>query len=247
MNTEKFLRDFADFEKSHILSGTVAAAIEGHIFFVKGFGIADAQTNTPCTSRTLYNIASVTKQFIAAALLRVLYDARPSLISLKKALEMPLSHYLPPEDWLWNGGMPEWANEVTLHHLLTHTSGIVNYTELNAFWDHLYISQAPSLLDLLALFKEHPLNFTPGARYEYSNSGYTLLGQVIARLSKKDLGCYLQDVFFNPLEMKNTSLPAGGTTRTLKQEERFSHLARGYTYTMNYPGEPYTELKHYWL
>lgn len=246
MNCEKFFQAFSDFEKTHILNGTISAALDAQTFFAKGFGIADAQTRMPCTPQTLYNIASVTKQFIAATLLRVLYDSQPSLHHLQKALEKPLFHYLPPEDALWNDAMPEWAKEVTLHQLLTHTSGIVNYTNLDAFWDQLYIIQAPCLPDLIGIFKEFPLNFTPGSQYEYSNSGYVLLGQVIARLSKKDLSCYLKEIFFTPLDMTNTSLPARGTTWTLKQEDKYSHLARGYTYTINHPTEPYTELKNYW-
>ena len=245
-NIKKILQDVENFKESHILNGTIALALGERIIYANGFGIADSEANIPCTIQTQYNIASVTKQFIAAALLRVLYDVTPSLETLQDSLQKSLFHYLTSEDFLWDGEIPEWATTVTLHHLLTHTSGIVNYTELDSFWKDLYRSENPSIESLASLFKKEPLKFKPGSRYEYCNSGYFLLGQVIARLSKKSLGQYLAETFFNPLDMKNTSLPAQGTTNTLKKDTTFSNLARGYAYDINHPQGPYTELKRYW-
>ncbi len=245
-NLENLLKDLKDFEKSHILNGTVAAALGDHMIYAKSFGNADFEANTPCTMETQYNVASVTKQFTAAALLRILYDANPSVDILQKTLQTSLSHYLPPEDFIWDGMMPEWAQSTTLHHLLTHTSGIVNYTELDYFWSHLYLLENPSMVDLVRLFKGEPLNFDPGTQYNYSNSGYVLLGQVIERLSRKTLSQYFLKTFFIPLNMVNTALPTQGTTLSLKKLKSFFHLARGYTYDLTHPLGPYTELKHYW-
>jgi CubicO group peptidase (beta-lactamase class C family) len=246
LSLKNVLEDLKSFENTHILNGAIAVAVGDKMVYSNCSGMADIEGNIPCTIDTQYNIASVTKQFTAAALLRVLFDANPSLGGLKKALQNPLSHYLTPEDLLWDGEVPEWATIVTLHQLLTHTSGIVNYTDLALFWDNLYPTENPSILNLMNLFKKEPLNFDPGTQYEYCNSGYTLLGQVIERLSKKTLGQYFMETFFVPLKMRDTSLPTQGTSLTLKKTKLHSNLARGYTYDIKSPAGPYTEIKNYW-
>ncbi|MBY0500980.1 MAG: beta-lactamase family protein [Alphaproteobacteria bacterium] len=246
VNLESILKDLQGFEKAHSLNGTLAIAQGRNIVYEKSFGMADFEANTPCTSNTQYNIASVTKQFTAAALLHLLYDANSSVTTLQTALQTPLSYYLPPDDFIWNGIMPKWAKIITLHHLLTHTSGIVNYTDLDFFWKNLYVSEDSSMIDLVNLFKLTDLNFEPGTQYEYCNSGYVLLGQVIERLSKENLSLYLMKTFFKPLEMRDTALPISGTTPILKKLKTFFHLARGYTYGIIDPAGPFKELKHYW-
>lgn len=246
INTENILEDLKTFESTHIINGTIAVASGDKMIYSQGFGYADFKAGTPCTIGTQYNIASVTKQFTAAALLRLLYDANPSLDVLQKTLQDPLSQYLPPEDYIWDGAMPEWAKRVTLHQLLTHTSGIVNYTNLDSFWDILYIAEEPIMVDLFRLFKGEDLRFEPGTRYEYSNSGYVLLGQIIERLSKKTLSQYMKETFFIPLNMTDTDLPTEGTSLTLRKTKPLSHLARGYLFDIKAPTGPYTEIKHYW-
>ncbi|MBY0272981.1 MAG: beta-lactamase family protein [Alphaproteobacteria bacterium] len=246
IDVEKILQDVENFERSHILNGTLLVAVGNKVVYEKGFGIADAVTKTPCTVDTQYNIASVTKQFTAAALLRVLYDANPSIPVLKHALHKPLSKYLPPDDILWDGEIPEWAELVTLHHLLTHTSGIVNYTDLDSFYETIFLLENPSILDLVSLFKDKPLTFEPGSKYAYCNSSYFLLGQIISRLSHKSFSEYLRETFFVPLGMVNTSLPARGTSLTLKKIETYSKLARGYTYDVESWAGPYKEIENYW-
>lgn len=246
LTLEKVLQDLKNFENNHILNGAVAVAVGDKVVYSKCSGMADFEENIPCTIDTQYNIASVTKQFTAAALLRALFDANPSLDSLKKALQNPLSHYLPTEDPLWDGEMPEWATTITLHQLLTHTSGIINYTDLDPFWDTLYPTENPAISNLLNLFKKEPLNFEPGTQYDYCNSGYTLLGQVVERLSKKTLSQYFMETFFVPLKMGHTSLPTQGTVLDLKNTKLHFNLARGYTYDIKNPTGPYTEIKNYW-
>lgn len=246
LTLENILQDLKDFENNHILNGAIAVAVGYKVVYSKCSGMADSEGKIPCTINTQYDIASVTKQFTATALLRVLFDANPSLDILKKSLQNPLSRYLPPEDFLWDGRMPEWASIVTLHQLLTHTSGIINYTDLDSFWDDLYPTENPSILDLMNLFKKEPLHFEPGTQYKYCNSGYTLLGQVVERLSKKTLSQYFMETFFIPLKMRDTSLPTQGTCLTLKKTKLYSNLARGYTYDIKDPEGPYTEIKNYW-
>lgn len=242
---KKITQCIESFVEDHTINGTIAAAIGDTLIYRKGFGTADDKANMPCDLQTQYNIASVTKQFTAAALLKALYNNNPSLEALKSALHTPLSSYLTPEDVLWQGTMPKWVDTVTLHHLLTHKSGIVNYTDLDAFAP-LQLASDPSLLELIDLFKNCPLDFQPGSRFSYSNSGYFLIGQVVERLSRKNFSDYLNDAFFNPLAMKNTFLPIKGTITTLKKTGKYPHLARGYTNNLLHPYGPYTELKSYW-
>lgn len=248
MNLKKITQSIESFVEDHTVNGTIAAAIGDTLIYGKGFGTADDKTNVPCDLQTQYNIASVTKQFTAAALLKTLYDGNPSLEALGNALHRPLSAYLTSEDALWEGSMPEWADTVTLHHLLTHRSGIVNYTDLDAFdnFDPLQSAPDPSLLDLVRLFKNCSLDFQPGSKFSYSNSGYFLIGQVIERISRKSFSDYLKDALFTPLGMKHTFLPTKGTIAVFKKTGKYPNLARGYTNDLRHPYGPYTELKSYW-
>src|SRR5881394_2601543 len=112
MNSKKITQSIESFVEDHTVNGTIAAAIGDSLIYGKGFGTADDKANVPCNLQTQYNIASVTKQFTAASLLKALYDGNPSLEALKSALQRPLSAYLTPEDALWEGSMPEWAETV---------------------------------------------------------------------------------------------------------------------------------------
>lgn len=248
MTLKKITQSIESFVKDHTVNGTIAAAIGNNLIYGKGFGIADDKANVPCDLQTQYNIASVTKQFTAAALLKALYDGNPSLEALKRALHRPLSAYLTPEDALWEESMPAWANTATLHDLLTHKSGIVNYTDLETFddFDPLPNIPNPSVLDLVRLFKNCPLDFQPGKKFSYCNSGYFLIGQVVERLSLKSFSDYLNDSFFKPLGMKHTFLPTRGTIAAFKKTGEYPNLARGYTNDLRHPYGPYTELKSYW-
>jgi CubicO group peptidase (beta-lactamase class C family) len=243
MNPKDIVKTIEGFIKTHPVNGTIAVSTGGALIYGKGFGISDQALNTTCDLLTMYNIASVTKQFTAAALLKVLWDANASQKIVSASLNRPLSYYIKSDDPLWDGNMPSWADTITLHHLLTHTSGIKNYTDCEDFWV-LYEEKDPPLSKLVALFQNHPLFFKPGTQYRYSNSGYFLIGQVIERLSRKKFSDYLSENFFKPLKMRDTFLPIKGTTPILKK--RYSRLARGYEFNLLYPYGPYIELKHYW-
>lgn len=240
MNLDLSLQNY---KENHSVQGTIIIARGNEIICSNISGLADVETGMLCSLQTQYEIGSITKQFIAAALLRVLFDQLSSTTAVQGALQKPLSKYLPETHFLWQNKMPEWAKVVTLHHLLTHTSGIINYTALNAYND-LCSSVNPELIDVIELFKIEPLKFKPGTRYEYCNSSYTLLGQVIAQLSQKSLNLYLMNTFFLPLRMKETSLPVIGTTDTLKKQKSYNNLARGYEYPVDHSLGPFTEVKY---
>ncbi len=188
----------AEFPAMH---GTVVVAKGNEILWHQGFSYPDAPLNTD--KHAQYLIASITKQFTAVALLKALYDKQPH--GVLKNLQKPLVTWLPQEHQIWNGDMQEWAHQVTLHHLLTQTSGVKNYHE--------------------------PLEFKPSAKYAYANIGYTLLGAVIQAITSEVLDVYFERVLFVPSGMYDTGLPLSGKPIDLKKDPKFLKLSLGFERT----------------
>ena len=164
----------------------VLVARDGKIVFQGGFGLADLTTKSPITVETKFRIGSISKQFTAAAVLRLAEQH-------KLALDDSLEKFFP--------GFPH-GRDVTLRQLLTHTSGIHSYTDKPEFLGRVTNAIAPA--DLIAWFRDDPPDFAPGAGFHYDNSGYFLLGEIVAKVSGKPLADYLRETFFEPLGMKNT-------------------------------------------
>jgi CubicO group peptidase (beta-lactamase class C family) len=154
----------------------------------KAYGLADVKRKLPLTPDHVFRIGSVTKQFTAAAIL-MLADAG------KLALSDDVRKYVP--------AYPAKAAPVTLAHLLTHTGGVPNYTDQEAF--RKLVAKDASHDELLATFKELPLEFTPGDRWRYSNSGYYLLGMVIEKVTGKPYAQFVAERLFQPLGMSHTA------------------------------------------
>ncbi|MHC6179200.1 serine hydrolase [Clostridium sp. JNZ X4-2] len=169
--------------------GSVLVAQNGKVILDKGYGKSDFEQNIQNTPDTTFPIGSMTKQFTAMAIMQLV---EKGLINVKD----PVSKYIPDFP---NG------NTITIENLLTHSSGIVNCTNLPEFWS---MSQ-DSLKDInkvIDLFKNKPLEFTPGTNFSYSNSGYILLGYIVAKTSGMSYEDYLEKNIFQPLDMKNTGL-----------------------------------------
>lgn len=166
----------------------------GKVIYRKAFGYADAEKKTPINVSTKFRIGSVTKQFTASAILKLQEEGKLKVTD-------KLSKYFPD--------FPR-GDEVTLHHLLTHTSGIHSYTGKNDFTEK--VSKPITNEELLAYFKNDPYDFNPGERYQYNNSGYFLLGYIIEKVSGKTYAQYLQETFFTPLQMKNTGVHTSALT-----------------------------------
>ncbi len=130
----------------------------------------------------------------------------------KLSIDDPLSKFIP--DW------PR-GNEVTLHHLLTHTSGIHNFTGKPGYYEH--VTEPISLEALVASFKNDPYDFNPGEKYSYCNSGYVLLGYIVEKVSGQSYESYLRKTFFEPLGMKDTGIYHAGMSPVGE--------AFGYSYT----------------
>jgi CubicO group peptidase (beta-lactamase class C family) len=170
------------------LNGVVLVAKGDREILAKGYGLADSVFNDPNTPETKFFIGSITKQFTAAAIL--LLKERGQL-----RLSDPIRQHLPdfPDD-------P--GDRITIRQLMTHTSGIPDYTT----FPEIVLRRASyvPLTEILRAIESKPLEFEPGTRFSYSNSGYVLLGEVIEDVSGQSYEAFLHKNFFKPLGMTNT-------------------------------------------
>ncbi|MEO5888662.1 MAG: serine hydrolase, partial [Ferruginibacter sp.] len=170
----------------------ILVAKDGNILYRKGFGYADIKNRVQVTPDTKFRIGSVTKQFTAAAILKLQEN---NLLSVNDKL----SKFIPD--------FPR-GDEVTIHQLLTHISGIHSYTGNDYFLDRVTSTISPD--SLVSLIKKDPYDFNPGEKMLYNNSGYFLLGYIISKVSGKPYADYLKETFFDPLGMKNTGIHYAG-------------------------------------
>ncbi|MFV8347520.1 serine hydrolase [Flavobacterium sp. ZB4P13] len=170
-------------------NGSILVADAGKVIYKKGFGMANMEWNIPNQSDTKHRLGSVTKQFTAMLMLQLAEQG-------KLKLDAPISTYLP--------NYPKASGDkITIHHLLTHTSGIPNYTSFPNFFKTTSLN--PYSPEAFAkIFADLPLEFTPGEKFAYSNSGYFLLGYIIEKVSGKTYEQCLQDNILTPLKMNNT-------------------------------------------
>ena len=176
-------------------NGSVLVAEKGKIIYKNGFGKANMEWDIPNKADTKHRLASVTKQFTAMAIVQL-------AAANKLILDAPVTNYLPnyPKE---NG------NKITIHHLLTHTSGLPNYTSFSNYRE--MMSEHHSPMDLVNLFSDLPLEFTPGEKFSYSNSGYALLGVIIEKITGKTYEQVLQDKIFSPLKMSDSGFDNNST------------------------------------
>ena len=183
----------------------VLVARDGKIVFQGGFGFADIEKKTPITPETRFRIGSISKQFTAAAVLRLAEQG-------KLSLDDTLDKYFPDFP---HGG------EVKLRLLLTHTSGLHSYTDKPDFIGRVKEPIEPA--KLIEWFKNDPPDFAPGKGFHYNNSAYFLLGEIVAKVSGKPFGDHLQETIFEPLGMKDTGIYVNSAPPT--------GMARSYSFT----------------
>jgi CubicO group peptidase (beta-lactamase class C family) len=185
-------------------SGAILLARDGKVLLSKGYGMANFEDETPNTPQTKFRLGSITKQITAMATL-ILQERG------KLSVQDSVCKYVEncPPGW----------QPVTIHHLLTHTSGIPNVT---SFPDFRKIKMFPSSpLESIAAFKDKPLEFAPGEKFTYSNSGYILLGYIVERAAGQAYADFLRENIFQPLGMKNTDYDVNSAI--------VKHRASGYT------------------
>jgi CubicO group peptidase (beta-lactamase class C family) len=168
-------------------SGSVLLASRGTPLFAKGIGLANVEWQVPNTTKTKFRIGSITKQFTSMLVMQLREQG-------KVKLEDSVCVHVSP--------CPEAWKPVTIHHLLTHTSGIPTYTGIAA-WRA--TNMMPKTIDqMLAIFRDLPLEWVPGEKYAYNNSGYFLLGVVIEKISGKKYEQALQDMILTPVGLGDT-------------------------------------------
>lgn len=197
----------SEMEKYHIPGITLAIVQNGSPIKVQAYGLADLEHQVPTEVLTSYCIASITKQFVATGIILLVEEGQISL-------EDSPTKYLD--------GLPNAWNNITIRHLLTHTSGIIDVEN-----DLPTVADTVAMLaleytdeELLELAKKRPLNFQPGEKYSYSNTGYHMCGMIIRKLTGKNWGDFLQEKIFDPLEMNDT--------RINRLAEILPHRASGY-------------------
>ena len=146
------------YHKQGKFTGTVLIAKEGRILFEKGYGFADLDNQVANTPTTEFRIGSLSKPFTATLILQLQEKG-------KLNIKDPVQKYIP--------GYPK-GDSITIEHLLNHTSGIKSLTSMKEYYEK-WMAQPATLDQTIEHFKNEPLNFTPGSRFEYSNSNYILL------------------------------------------------------------------------
>ncbi len=169
-------------------NGAVLIVKKGKPIYQKAFGLADREWNILNTVNTKFRIGSITKQFTAACILQL---AERGKLNLDDKLSKYIKDY-PKGD------------SVTIHMLLNHTSGIKNYTDIGAFWPKAILPL--SLDSMMAIFKNEPYDFSPGTQWNYSNSGYFLLGVIVEKVSGKMFSDYLLENVIQKAGLNNTSM-----------------------------------------
>ncbi len=170
----------------HFAGAAIAVIKENKIVKAQGYGLANVELNVPVSKETVFEIGSVSKQITAAAVMLLVEEGKINL-------DEKISKYLPtaPEAW----------KNVTVRNLLTHTSGIKSYTGLSGFELTKHLKR-DEFIKAIGAFQ---LEFEPGTRWNYSNSGYNLLGFIIESVTGKSYWDFVQTRIFNPLGMNRTA------------------------------------------
>ncbi|SDG58566.1 serine hydrolase [Chitinophaga filiformis] len=175
------------YNRLYKFNGTALIAQHGRILLHKGYGIRNIAEGTRDDTGTIFQLGSVTKQFTAVVILKLEEEK-------KLSVQDKVSKYFPD--------FPK-GDSITIQHLLTHTSGIYNYTNDRTFMESEVFKPA-SREKLMALFKDKPLDFSPGTKWNYSNSGYCLLGYIAEKAGNKPYEQLVREYIFNPLHMNNS-------------------------------------------
>lgn len=189
-----------EIEKQRIPGLSIAVVKNGEVALAKGYGLANVELKVAASPETIYQSGSVGKQFTSAAVMLLVEEG-------KVGLNDKISKYFE--------GAPETWKDITVRHLLTHTSGIKNYSPTDFNYSLDYTED-----DLVKKAASFALDFQPGEKWSYSNTGYVLLGILIRKASGKFYGDFLKERVFGPLGMT--------TARIITEEDIVPNRAAGY-------------------
>src|SRR6266498_4513892 len=194
-------------------NGSVLVADNGKVIYKKGFGLANMEWNIPNQTDTKFRLGSITKQFTATLILQLVEQG-------KIKLDGKLTDYLPEY-------RKDTGDKVTIHNLLSHTSGIPSYTSLPGFMSNVSRNPYP-VDDFIKKYASGDLEFEPGTKFVYDNSGYFLLGAIIEKVTGRPYEQVLRENIFDPLGMKNTGYDHWGTILE-KRATGYTRTPRGYS------------------
>jgi CubicO group peptidase (beta-lactamase class C family) len=192
----------AEMEKQHIPGLSIAVVRDGKVIRAQGYGVANVELSVPATPETVFRIGSISKQFIASGILLLVEEGKVSL-------DDKVGRYLE--------GTPDTWKEITIRHLLSHTSGLAR--ESPAF--HPYKDQSNA--EIIKAAYGLPLLFATGSKWEYSNLGYFILAEIISKASGQPWGKYMVERVFTPLGMT--------ATHTISLKELVPNRASGYDWS----------------
>lgn len=208
----KQIREFLEpLAQDQQFCGAILASIKGDILYSEGFGKANFELAVNNTTQTKFRIGSITKTFTAVSILQLVQRGDLNL-------EDPIGKY---------HSIQKDGDKITIHHLLTHTSGIPNYTEDPQLLEWSTIPSTPE--KLIRRFCHKELEFLPGETYNYSNSGYILLGSLLEQVTGQTYEMYLKEHIFDPLGMKGTGIDS--PSQMLELRAAGYHLSEDRTLT----------------
>ncbi len=202
--------------KRNRFNGNVLIAHEGNLVINKAFGLADFRKKVPLKENSIFQLASVSKQFTAMAIMlleeraKIKYDD----VAVKYIPELPYS-------------------KVTIRQLLNHTAGLPNYMfVIERYWKSEGVPDNEQMIDMLVKYKPN-LYFRPGTRFDYSNTGYAILASIVERVTKLSFGEFLDKNIFIPLKMQNSFVYSRAKSSSNKTRINGYHRWRGRYYPTN--------------
>jgi len=198
------------------IPGLAVAILQGNKRIYEGYhGVANIEARSKVTPETRFEIASLTKMFTAQVILRLVQEEH---LHLDDSLVL----YLPD--------LPDHWQPVTIRHCLSHQSGIRSYTAIDDYWTQTKHDKTHA--EVINFVRELPLDFTPGHKHAYDNTGYYILGMLIERITERSFADILQAIIFDPLEMR--------TARANNYQKVIPHRASGYEFKEGtYHNKPY--------
>lgn len=219
---------FAPWNKPGSPGAAVIATSRGEVLFKKGYGLANLEYAIPIAPSTVFHVASISKQFTAFAVVLLAQEG-------KLSLDQDIRKYLLE--------MPDYGRKITARHLIHHTSGIRDQWELleMAGWRFDDVLTKANILKLLA--RQRELNFDPGDEYLYSNAGYSLLAEIVERVSGQPFPKFCHDRIFGPLGMTRTHIHLDH--KMIVKDRAYSYFVKGPGFEhapLNYANEGATSL-----
>lgn len=185
------LRSYCDGQHNPNIAGGYAISViqDGEVVFREAYGMANNEYDVPLTTQSVFDFASIAKTFTGWAVAKLIIDGTISP-------EDDIHTYVPE--------LPDFGHKITISNLLYHTSGLRDWYELIGLAGKQYTDVHTKEMLLELIFNQKELNFVPGEKFEYSNTGYLLLAETVEKVTGQNFADWCEENIFGPLEMKNT-------------------------------------------